>query len=141
MTRQVEVADDLGTEQAHDVGEDRELEAREDLLGDRRAADQVAALEHEHRSPGAREVRRGDEPVVPAADDDRVVPVRAGSGALPLRVEERQSAARARAARLRRCSTVTSIVELRCPAAPHGASTCASARYCLSSGDQHPLVA
>ena len=33
------------------------------------------ALEHEHRPPGLGEVRRARQPVVPAADDDGVVPV------------------------------------------------------------------
>ena len=42
---QLEVADDLGAEQADDVARDGEPEARDDLLGDRRAAEDVAPLE------------------------------------------------------------------------------------------------
>ena len=86
---QVQLADDLGPQQRDDVGADRELEAREHLLGDGGAAEHVAALEHEHLLARAREVGRGDEPVVPAADDDRVVFAAHGSahssGALYLR--------------------------------------------------------
>jgi hypothetical protein len=51
----------------------RSAEARRELLGDAGAADDVAALEHQRPHPAAREVERGDEPVVPAADDDRIV--------------------------------------------------------------------
>ena len=73
MLRQLEVADDLGAEQAHDIAEDREAEAREELLGDRRAAEHVALLEDEGPQAGAGEVGRAHEAVVAAADDDRVV--------------------------------------------------------------------
>jgi hypothetical protein len=55
---------------------------QERALGDRRAADVVAALEDEHRAPGAGQVRRGDEPVVAAADDHGVV-ARVGRRAHP----------------------------------------------------------
>ncbi len=44
VPRQIEIADDLGAEQAHDVGEDRELETGKYLLGHRRAADHGALL-------------------------------------------------------------------------------------------------
>ncbi len=37
------------------------------------AAELAAALEHEHPPARPREVRRGDEPVVPATNDDRVI--------------------------------------------------------------------
>ena len=73
MARQVEVADDLGPQQRDDVGADRELEAGEDLFGDRGAAEHVPPLEDEHLLPGPREVGGVDEAVVPAADDDDVV--------------------------------------------------------------------
>ena len=42
-------------------------------LARRRAADDRAGLEHERAQPGLGEVGRGDQPVVPGADDDRVV--------------------------------------------------------------------
>jgi hypothetical protein len=44
VPRQIEIANDLGAEQAHDVGENRELEARKYLLGHGRAADHGALL-------------------------------------------------------------------------------------------------
>ena len=44
-----------------------------ELLGDRRAADEVAALEDQRLEARLREVGAVDEPVVAAADDDRVV--------------------------------------------------------------------
>ena len=77
MARQVELADDLGPQQRDDVRADRELEAREDLFGDGRAAEHVPPLEHEHLAPRAREIGRVHEAVVAAADDDDVVVVMA----------------------------------------------------------------
>jgi hypothetical protein len=71
--RDAEVARDRLREEADEVRVAREQRVvpRERPLGDRRAAQRVAALEHEHAAPGAREVRRGDQPVVsPAGDDD-----------------------------------------------------------------------
>ena len=73
MLRQLELADDLGAEQADDVARDAEPEAGEDLLGDRGAAEHVALLEDERLQAGPGEVGGADEPVVTAADDDRVV--------------------------------------------------------------------
>ena len=50
-------------------------------------------LEHERLPAGAREVGGGDEPVVAAADDDRVVALASDvSCFLPRRIEERQLA-------------------------------------------------
>jgi hypothetical protein len=54
----------------------RRTGSREDLLGDRRAADHVPPLEDEHLPPGAGKIRRGGQAVVSAADDDDVVPHR-----------------------------------------------------------------
>ncbi len=73
VLRQVELADDLGPQQRHDVRAHRVLEAGVDLLGHRRAAEHVAALEHQHLPAGAREVRRAHQPVVAAANHDDVV--------------------------------------------------------------------
>ena len=56
MPREIEVADDVGPQQRHDVGALGEVEAGKDLLGDRRAAEHVAPLEHEHAPPGPREI-------------------------------------------------------------------------------------
>ena len=44
-----------------------------EFLGDRGAADDVAALEHADRLPAGGEIRGADEAVVAAADDDDVV--------------------------------------------------------------------
>ena len=73
---QLEVADDLRPQQADDVARDREPEARDDLLRDRGAAEHVPALQDDGLEAGAGEVRGGDEAVVAAADDHRVVALR-----------------------------------------------------------------
>ena len=80
VVAQAQVADDLLAEEAVDVGRGRDLEAREGLLGHAGAAHQIPPLQHEHAQPGARQVARGDEPVVPRADHDRVVPAPATRG-------------------------------------------------------------
>ena len=71
------VADDLGPQHARHVGGGGDAAARRsrciDFLGHRAAADDFAALEHERRKPRAREIERGRQPVVTAADDDDVV--------------------------------------------------------------------
>ena len=72
VARQVQVADDLRSQQAHDVREDRELEPREHLFGHRGSTEQRAPLQHQHGSPRARQVGGGDEPVVTTADHDGV---------------------------------------------------------------------
>jgi len=54
-----------------------------ELLRDRRPADHVAALQHQDLEPGLREQGRGDEPVVPAADDYDVADAVCGGHALP----------------------------------------------------------
>ena len=73
VARQIELANDLGPEQRHDVGADREAEARKDFLGHGRAAEHVPAFEDDDAAPRAREIRGVHEPVVSAADDDGVV--------------------------------------------------------------------
>ena len=73
VSRQVELADDLRPQQRHDVGADRVLEAGEDLLGDRGAAEHVPALDHEHLAARPRQIRGVDQPVVAPADHDHVV--------------------------------------------------------------------
>ena len=70
---QLELADDLGPQQADHVRRDTELESGNDLLGDRCATEHGAALQDEHAPAGSRQVRRTGEAVVSAADDDRVV--------------------------------------------------------------------
>jgi hypothetical protein len=73
VARQIEIANDLGPEQRNDVGADRELEAGEHFFGHRRAAEHVAAFEHEHALARPRQVSGAGEAVVAAPDDDRVV--------------------------------------------------------------------
>ena len=73
VARQIELADDLRPQQRDHVRADRELEAGKDLFGDGRAAEHVPALEHEDLASRPREIGGAGQPVVPAADDDRVV--------------------------------------------------------------------
>jgi hypothetical protein len=73
--RKVELLDDFRPKEAHHVGAHGELESREDFLGDRGAAQDVAALEHQDLPAGARQVGGVDQAVVAAADDDDVVVV------------------------------------------------------------------
>jgi hypothetical protein len=79
VPRQFEVADDLGPQQAHHVGELAEAVAREDFFGDGGAADDLAPLEDDYLLAGAREVRGRDHAVVAGANDDSVVGI-AGHG-------------------------------------------------------------
>ena len=73
---ELEVAQDRRREQAHDVGEHRDLVVRPPrLLGDGGPADDVPAFEHDGALAGAGQVGRGDEPVVASPDDDGVVTV------------------------------------------------------------------
>jgi len=76
MARQLQVADDLRPQQAHDVAGDAEAEAGEDLLGHGRAPEDVAALQDECLQTAAGEVRRGNQSVVSTADHDGVVLLR-----------------------------------------------------------------
>jgi hypothetical protein len=73
VLRELQVADDLRPQQRHDVAEDAEAEAWEQLLGDRCAAEHGPLLDDEGLQAGAGEVGRADQAVVAAADDDRVV--------------------------------------------------------------------
>ena len=73
---EVQVARDLRVEQADRVARRRVAEARVELLGDRGAAHDGPALDDAHRKPGGGQVRGADEPVVAAAEDDRVEPRR-----------------------------------------------------------------
>ena len=73
MARQIEVANDLRPQQRNYVGADRELEAGKDFFGDGRAAEHMAALEHQNFLAGAREISGVDQAVVAAADHDYVV--------------------------------------------------------------------
>ena len=70
--RQFEIAHDLGPEQRADIGAVGIEEARRQRAADRRAADPVVLLDHQHVEPGALQIAGVDQPVVAAADDDRV---------------------------------------------------------------------
>jgi hypothetical protein len=73
---QLEVAEDRGREQAHDVRQHRDLVVGPPrLLGDGGAPDDVAAFEHHRALAGAGEVGGGHQSVVAAPDHDGVVRV------------------------------------------------------------------
>ena len=81
---EIEVAQDRRRHEAHHVRERRHLELRPPrLLGARRAADVVASFEHDRAQTGASEIRARDQPVVTAADDDRVVVIATAHGRTP----------------------------------------------------------
>ena len=73
VARELEVAEELGPEQAAHVGAVRVDPALLDLAADRGAADPGHALDHEHLEPGSREIGGVGQAVVARADDDRVV--------------------------------------------------------------------
>src|SRR5215207_8462103 len=81
---QVEVPYHLGQEEVADVGAGREFVARPDLLGHRRPADHLAPLQNQDAPSSLRQIGRRDEPVVPGADHDGVVP-RSGRSYYPIR--------------------------------------------------------
>ena len=76
VLRELELRDDRRRHEADDVRQrgDVELGAPR-LFGRRRAADLRSAFEHRDARAAPREQPGGDEPVVPAADDDDVEPV------------------------------------------------------------------
>src|SRR5262249_13739381 len=74
--RELELADDLRARQAEGVARGREPEAGDDLLADGRPADHAPAPQDARLPPRAGELGGGDEPVVAAADDHRVVALR-----------------------------------------------------------------
>src|SRR5712691_4720000 len=70
---ELEFANDLRIEKAHRIGGRGVAKAGCELLGDRRTADDGAALEHPYPETGAGEIAAADEAVVAAADDDYIV--------------------------------------------------------------------
>ena len=98
MAREPELAHDDRPQQPGDVGRARDPVARPELLGDARAADALAPLEHHHAPARAREIGGRHEPVVSRADHRDVVTHRAIVGA---RSREVESAATARTWRRR----------------------------------------
>ena len=73
MLRQLQLPDDLRAQQAHDVGQDAERVAGDDLVARRGAAQDVALLEDQRLPAGLRQVGGGRQAVVAPADDHRVV--------------------------------------------------------------------
>ena len=71
---EVKLANHLRSQEAHEVGGDRELVARHGRLGEGGATQNGAALEDDDLQSGLREVRRGSEAVMPTTHNDRVVP-------------------------------------------------------------------
>lgn len=70
--RQLQIAHDLGPEQRADIGAVGVEKARRQLAAGGRTADPVVLLDHQHVEPGALQIAGVDQPVVAAADDDRV---------------------------------------------------------------------
>ena len=73
MLGKPQVGDHLGIEQRDRVGGDRVAEAGMKFFRHRRAADDVAPLEHHHLQPGHRQIGGADETVMSAANDDSIV--------------------------------------------------------------------
>ena len=73
VARQLERTDDLGAQQAADVGAVRVGEAVVQPAAHRRAADVRIALQHQHVEAGARQIAGSHQAVVPGADHDHIV--------------------------------------------------------------------
>ena len=73
VTRQIELANDLRSQQRDDVRANRKLEAGKDLFRNRRAAEYVATLQHQHLFPRTREIGGVYQTVMSAANHDDVV--------------------------------------------------------------------
>jgi hypothetical protein len=71
--RQLQVAYHPRMQQAHDVGEARGAKAGGEFLGDRRAADDLAPLQHQGLQARPGEVRPAHQAVVPGPDHDHVI--------------------------------------------------------------------
>ena len=69
---QIEVAHDLGAEQAVDVAGRGDLETGPRLFGDDAPADERAPLQDEHRAARSRQIGGRHQAVVPGADDDDI---------------------------------------------------------------------
>ena len=69
---QLQVADDLGIEQAHRVGGDGIAKAGVEFLGEGGPAYAGILFEHDDAKAGARQIRGRDEAVMPAANDNDI---------------------------------------------------------------------
>jgi hypothetical protein len=75
---QLQVADDARVQEAHDVGEARGTEARHELLRHRRAAEDLAPLEHQHPKARLCKICPAHQSVVAGPDHDDIVCIRHG---------------------------------------------------------------
>ena len=73
MARQVQVANNLRTQQRHNVRAHGKLEARHDFFGARSAAQHMPALQHEHLLAGSSQIGSIDQAIVASANHDHVV--------------------------------------------------------------------
>ena len=73
VSRQIKLANDLGTQQGNNVRADGKLEARKHFFGHRRAAEHMTALEHQNFFSGARKISGINQTVMSAANHDDVV--------------------------------------------------------------------
>src|SRR5882672_4993850 len=73
VSRQIELANNLGPKEGYDVGTNRELETGKNFLCYRGAAQHVASLEHQHTFTCACKISGIHQTVVPATNDDDVV--------------------------------------------------------------------
>jgi hypothetical protein len=73
VSREIELADDLGTQQRHDIRADGILESRVNLFRDGSATKDMAPFQHEDLAARSCETGGIHETVVPTADDDDVV--------------------------------------------------------------------
>jgi hypothetical protein len=80
VSLEIEVADDRRAKAADRVGQRRDADAWRELRRPGRTTERVAPLEDDRPKPGLAEVGSRHQAVVAAADDDRVVLVRAIRG-------------------------------------------------------------
>ena len=73
MPGQLQLANNVRTKKAYDVGTDRELKARIQLFGNGCTAEHVSPLQHKDLSTRLGQVGSAYQPVVSAADDDGIV--------------------------------------------------------------------
>src|SRR5262249_1422517 len=70
---QAQFANDLGSQQAGDVGGGRDLETGPQLFGHASAAHEIAALKDKHPSARTSKIGGGDQAVVASPDDDGII--------------------------------------------------------------------
>ncbi len=72
---ELQVAGDIGAKRAERVRKRRSVETGMKFLGDRAAADHFAAFENQRLEAALRQIKRGDESVVTAADETTRCPM------------------------------------------------------------------